>query len=393
MDTNTLIADIPQEAARQAYYGVSMSPERRGDSSRADYAATLAADYATLRAQAEKGGTLSLLDEEFASYRARMRRNTLAYLHSSARCVSWFIAGPSNFPAARMAKRSDIAHKRLNELIEFRSRAMAAIKRRLRPDLRAIYAGDGDALERLEAKVSSAEALQARMKATNATIRRHAKEGPAGQVAALLGMGYQEMTARRLLEPDFCGRIGFADYELTNNGANIRRMKARVEQITRLQNTPGQQLEGSAARMEDCPPENRVRLFFPGKPAVEIRDELKRSGFRWAPSLGCWQAYRKQHTYDTAVRIAGIEKPEPGVQGVLVKAYSKPEVYAGEPTGKTVWRAETSWPQKCKAAEAMQSVLGRGDTAEEALEDWNRRAAADGHNAKAIRGTMTTAAA
>ena len=306
MDASKFINDISPEFAHRAFYGVSSNPDGRGDREREDYAATLAADYESCRQQAEKGGTLDLLPAEFERYRAGLRKRQMAYLQSSSRCVSWFIAGPSNFPAARMNKRADIAHQRLNDLLEFRGRALAAIKRTLRPDLRAIYAGDGDALERLEAKITQAEALQARMKATNTAIRRNAKAGGAAQVAALLGLGYQEGTARRLLERDCCGRIGFADYELTNNGANIRRMKGRVEQITRLQATPAAEIEGTAARLEDCPQDNRVRLYFPGKPAEEIRSRLKSRGFRWTPSMGCWQAYRNTWSMETARDVAGI---------------------------------------------------------------------------------------
>jgi hypothetical protein len=238
MDTTTLLADIPQQTARAAYYGVSFRSDDRGDRSRADYANQLAADYESLRQHAEKGGTLDLLDAEFARYREKFRRRTLAYLHSSARCVSWFIAGPSNFPAARMNKRAEIAHRRLSDMLDFRARAIAAIRRTLRPDLRDIYASDSDALERLEAKIEAAESLQVRMRETNATIRRHRKDGQQAQIAALLEMGYGLITAQKLLEPDFCGRIGFADYELTNNGANIRRMRMRAEGIARMKATP-----------------------------------------------------------------------------------------------------------------------------------------------------------
>jgi hypothetical protein len=299
------LADISTEAAQRAYYGVSHFPERRAESTRNDYAAGMASDYEALRQQAEKGGTLDLLDAEFARYREGYRRRKLAYLHSSARCVSWFIAGPSNFPAARMAKRSDIAHRRLNEMLEFRARALAAIRRTLRPDLRAIYAGDGDALERLEIKITAAKALQERMKETNATIRQYRKQGRGGQIAALLGLGYTEGQAGRLLEPDFCGRIGFPDFELTNNNANIRRMEGRVVQITRLQATPERQTEGANARVEEVPAENRVRLFFPGKPDETTRAKLKQNGFRWTPSLGCWQAFFNHWSVRLAHEIAG----------------------------------------------------------------------------------------
>lgn len=303
-------ADIPSDVAERAYYGVSHLPERRAQNTRNDYAATLAGDYETLRSHALKGGTMASLDAEFSRYRDGYRRRYLAYLHSSARCVSWFIAGPSGFPAARMNKRADIAHRRLSDIVDFRGRTLAAIKRALRADLRAIYAGDGDALERLESRISAAESLQARMRETNAAIRRTKKAGPQAQFAALLAMGYQEMTAHRLLTPDFAGRVGFPDFELTNNGANIRRMRARVEQISRMQAAPSRDVSGTVARVEDAPADNRVRLFFPGKPDESTRAQLKANGFRWTPTLGCWQAYFSESARHLARAIAGVKESE-----------------------------------------------------------------------------------
>lgn len=32
-----------------------------------------------------------------------------------------------------------------------------------------------------------------------------------------------------------------------------------------------------------------VQIVFDGKPEPEVRDLLKRNGFRWAPSQGAWQ--------------------------------------------------------------------------------------------------------
>lgn len=310
MNTADLKNDISSEIARRAYDGVSMFPEKRAESCRNEYAQTMETDYAELLNQAERGKTLDLLPAEFERYRAGYRRRYIAYLHSSSRCVSSFIAGPSNFPAARMNKRADIAHKRLNEFLEFRGRALAAIKRTLRPDLSPIYASDDNALERLEAKITKAENYQSRMKLTNATIRKHAKTGPQAQIAALLELGYQMNTAAELIKPDFCGRIGFADYELTNNSANIRRMKSRVEQISALKAASAQVIEGESARFEDAPQDNRVRLFFPGKPAESVRANLKRAGFRWSPTLGCWQAFRNYSATQAAKLFAGLNQDE-----------------------------------------------------------------------------------
>lgn len=298
--------DIPASLAISAYNGVSMSPERRGASAQNEYGQTMAADYETMRAQATKGGTLDLLPEVFARYRSRQSSAYKAYLSSSSRCVSSFIAGPANFPAARMNKRSDIAHKRLGEYLNGGEMALQAACRTLRPDLRAIMAGDVDAIDRLTVDISSAERTQDQMKAANKAIRTNANAGEAHQVAALMELGHSEAQALELLHPRFSRGQGFPSYRLTNNQANIRRMRERLEKITAAKARPVETVECSnGVTLEDDAPANRVRLFFPGKPSDEIRAELKSSGFRWAPSSGAWQAYRNRGTLSTAKRLAG----------------------------------------------------------------------------------------
>jgi len=300
--------DIPASLAISAYSGVSMSPERRGASAQNEYGQTMASDYEAMHAQAVKGGTLDLLPEVFARYRARQASAYRAYLASSSRCVSSFIAGPSNFPAARMNKRAEIAHRRLTEYLDGGEVAFNKACRTLRPDLRPIMAGDTDAVDRLTVEISNAERLQNQMKAANKAIRTNAKAGEAHQVAALMEIGYSEAQAVEILHPPkHYGRgIGFPSYRLTNNGANIRRMRERLEQISKAQATEVQSVEcANGVTLEDDAPANRIRLYFPGKPSEEIRAELKSSGFRWAPSVGAWQAYRNSRTLETGRRMAG----------------------------------------------------------------------------------------
>ena len=100
-----------------------------------------------------------------------------------------------------------------------------------------------------------------------------------------------------ILQPDFCGRVGYADYELTNNNANIRRMKQRLEQLEKALT--------NAVEIGDIDEEypeldlivrhartiNRLQLIFSKKPSLEIRNLLKSHGFRWAPSEAAWQRH------------------------------------------------------------------------------------------------------
>lgn len=297
--------DISRELAVAAHRGTSFDPDKRGESRLREYRETLEADYAHfLRVAGDDASKLATLAEEFPRYREGYRKRTTAYLASSSRLVSWMIAGPSNFPARRMEKRGDVAHKRLGELIEFRQRAKAAILKKLCPEDRPIMTGDADAADRLRAEIAEAEKRQEQMKAANAAIRKHSKAGPDAQIAALVALGIAEGQARRLLVPDCIGRIGFEDFMLKNNNANIRRMKGRLVQVERLKTAKPVEIASERFKVEDCPSENRLRLFFAGKPDESTRQALKASGFRWTPSLGCWQAYRNGRAFEAARQLA-----------------------------------------------------------------------------------------
>ncbi len=298
--------DIPLSLAVRAHDGTSFVPDKRGHEERAGYSAALAHVYADLLTHANTPEKLATLEVEFARLREGYRKRYIAHLSSRSRIMSTMIAGPSNFPVRRMEKRNRVCDARLHELVEFIPRAKAAVLKELHPEWRPIMSGDADATERLAEKIATAEAVQARMRAVNAAIRKHKKAGPDAQVAAMVECGIAEGQARRLLEPDFCGRIGFADYELTNNNANIKRMKDRLATVSTAQAKPEVEVQGEHARYEDSPADNRVRLFFDGKPSEDIRKTLKSHGFRWTPSLGCWQAYRNWRTIPKAKELAGV---------------------------------------------------------------------------------------
>jgi hypothetical protein len=149
----------------------------------------------------------------------------------------------------------------------------------------AIFSDDPAAEEKIEARIERLEKRQELMRTANKLVRKKDHEG-------LLALGFSESHVASLFTPDWCGRVGFADYQLTNNGANIRRLKARLVEVkARADDETSEQAIG-AVRIVDSVEDNRLQVFFPGKPSAECRTELKSHGFKWAPSAGAWQRFR-----------------------------------------------------------------------------------------------------
>jgi hypothetical protein len=171
-----------------------------------------------------------------------------------------------------------------------------------------ISSDDPDAVSKLREELAKCEKVQASMVAANKVIRafykagyRDANSGPEWpryleKLRAAMGFEVSEGRAVELLKPDFCGRIGFADFETKNNGANVRRLKGRIAELERL-NVVREAAADSEPEEFACAgyvvvknvAANRVQLRFPGKPPSAVRDVLKRSGFRWSPSECAWQ--------------------------------------------------------------------------------------------------------
>jgi hypothetical protein len=175
---------------------------------------------------------------------------------------------------------------------ELRSRADSMAKND------AIFSDDPEAIEKIGGKIAQLEARQETMKAANKLVRKQDRAG-------LEAMGFTAGQVAKLFTPDFAGRLGFPDYEITNNGANIRRLKQRQQVIAveRTQETTEKAVNG--VRIVDNAEDNRLQMFFAGKPAETVRQALKHAGFRWTPSLGCWQAYRNPNARYFAEKIAG----------------------------------------------------------------------------------------
>lgn len=162
---------------------------------------------------------------------------------------------------------------------------------------RAISSDDPAAVLKLKEKLQKLECNQAEYKRLNAIVRKLTRDKVylpsvlAPQLAAEANVS--GATALNLLTPDFAGRVGIPDYELRNNGAEIRRLKQRIEdlqkQVKHAQDTPETERAYGDIRVIENATENRLQIFFPVKPSKDVIKALKASGFHWSPSNMVWQ--------------------------------------------------------------------------------------------------------
>lgn len=122
-----------------------------------------------------------------------------------------------------------------------------------------ISSDDPDALRKLRAELADVEARQTRMVEANKEARAAGRQAP------------------------------YAGFQLSNNGANARRIRTRIEQLEARRALEPKTTTRAGVTICENVDENRLQMVFPGKPAPEIRAELKARGFRWAPTANAWQ--------------------------------------------------------------------------------------------------------
>jgi hypothetical protein len=180
---------------------------------------------------------------------------------------------------------------------------------------------DPQALEKLKVRLKECENLQPFMKRVNAYYKAYGTcrgcEGVSDALAAKLD-----------------GEIGkhlwstqpYDAYTLTNNNAEIKRLRGRIEKLEKVKDGGFSDWEFEGGRAEANADMNRLQLFFDERPDDKRRETLKRHGFRWAPSQGAWQRQLNNNAVYAAGRLDFI-KPKDGrtVRDVQLKAPKRNE--------------------------------------------------------------------
>ncbi len=235
---------------------------------------------------------IPLLPEEFQEeYQAKFISLYSNWLSAKGRCASTMITGASNFPVRRNEKYQRWEQSAWMKVVEWRDRV---IKRLNKVERLTGWAE----IERLQEKVDNLTLQHSKCKEINKICRRKISDTEKIELLTGQGLCRDEVVAKTLLIPDRVHGIGIPSYSLTNNLATIKNTQARLDRLTREQNTETKEYEIGDIKVEENYADNRIRLYFDGKPNDDTRTNLKRNGFKWSPSIGAWQNYINRNSLE-----------------------------------------------------------------------------------------------
>lgn len=223
------------------------------------------------------------IDRLLDMYARKLAENMNKGFEIDARCPSVLISGCANFPVRKKEKQNAARHKNMEEYREIKK----ILNRIQSVGMGGISSDEPDALEQLTEKLESLMESQEKMKEANAFYRKHKTlEGcpvlnqiQIEKLSHCMATRYHKTHASQPYE----------GYTLTNNSAEIRRIKTRIEQLKKMAESDiaGYDFDGGKAIINK--EENRLQIFFDERPTKETCASLKRNGFKWAPSKKAWQ--------------------------------------------------------------------------------------------------------
>lgn len=217
-------------------------------------------------------------------YSKKMAEYINREIHIGCMCPSVMISGAGNFPVKKKEKQNQAWEK--NHQFYKEVQGILDKMKSIFYGKDQILSGDQDAIEKLEKKLENLQDMQEAMKSANKAVRLKDTEKGNKQLKI---MGYSDEQINELRKPDFCGRVGYPDYALQNNNANIHRIEGRIKELRATKERGTLETENQFFKIVENTDAMRLQLFFDGKPEPEVREVLKSNGFRWAPSQSAWQ--------------------------------------------------------------------------------------------------------
>ena len=238
------------------------------------------------------------IDALLDTYSKKLAANMNNGFAIDARVPSVLIAGGSNFPTRKKEKQNAARDKNYGEWKEIQG----LLEKIRSTGMGGISADDPDAVKKLNAKLEKLTKAQETMKAVNAYYRKHKSlEG----CPELDSEAIEKLKAR--MEIRGMQDKPYPSWALSNNNAEIRRIKDRIQSLSVNKEELYTGWEFAGGKAEINVKDNRLQLFFDDKPDGKIRDELKANGFRWSPKALAWQRQLNSNAIYAADAISSLK--------------------------------------------------------------------------------------
>ena len=311
---------INEDAARRAKEAMSFDSYKPGRAT-AEYRSYVdkAAELAARQKKRVDTSFHAKIDGLLDAYARKLAANMNHGYEIAARVPSIMIAGGSNFPVRKKQKQLAADEKNMQEFSEIQG-LLSKIRS---TGMGGISADDPDAVSKLQSKLAKREALQETMKAVNAYYRkRKTVDGCPHLTPEQIEKTKASMSSDWRANPQ-----PFESYQLSNNNAEIRRLKERIATLTRQKEIGYVGWEFDGGKVEANTDANRLQIFFDDKPDADTREKLKEYGFRWSPSAGAWQRQLNDNAIRAADYLACIA-PLTGERPTEVQKRARQEVAA-----------------------------------------------------------------
>ena len=299
-ETKSIYYTINESAARRANDMNSFSDYKPG-SATAEYRQMV--DNAVEIAERQKKRVDPMHHEKIDSlvdtYARKLAENMNSSFSIEARVPSVLIAGGSNFPVRKKEKQNAARDRNMEDWNEIQG----LLDKIRSTGMGGISADDPQAIQKLEAKLEKLQSAQDTMKAVNAYYRKHKTlDGcpclSAERIEAMKG----EMSSQWHIEDK-----PYPSWALSNNNTEIRRIKGRIADLTKKQETAYAGWEFDGGTVEANKEDNRLQIYFEEKPDEKTRETLRENGFRWSPKAGAWQRQLNDNAIYTADRLPCIK--------------------------------------------------------------------------------------
>jgi hypothetical protein len=181
-----------------------------------------------------------------------------------------------------------------------------------------VSSDDPTAVTKLEIELVALRTSRGLEKVWNRNLKVHAKQREKELGRKLTQSDHVAMIETMTMPPDM--RKAMLSYARAfpwlpqfgnHTQANIARIEKRIEEMTAKAAMPDRDVKGDGYAVEWNKADNRVQIFFDGKPDPDTITKLKSHGFKWARSIGAWQRHASEGAWYHAMRIVGHVETKP----------------------------------------------------------------------------------